>query len=83
MRRLHFHARPVTWLIAAGVGVAVAARHMTRRHAKTGQRDERRTRPDRRAGIDRRSDGGAPPDAERRTGTDRRSGTDRRDENTQ
>lgn len=79
MRRLHFHARPVTWLIAAGVGVAVAARHVTRRHRKAEQAGERRARSERRAEMDRRSVDGVPPGAERRTGTDRRSGADRRD----
>jgi hypothetical protein len=78
MRRLRFHARPVTWMIAAGVGVAIAARHVVRR-GKDGQAEERRARQDRRAGVDRRSPDGAPPGEERRTGADRRSGADRRD----
>lgn len=80
MRRVRFHARPVTWLIAAGVGVAIAARHLGRRRGKAeGAAAERRSQEDRRSGMDRRSGNGLPPDAERRSGTERRSGVDRRD----
>jgi hypothetical protein len=81
MRRIRFHARPVTWLIAAGVGAAVAARHLGRRRGKSEKAAvERRAREDRRAGIERRSDDGLPPqDGDRRSGDDRRSGSDRRD----
>ena len=80
MRRVRFHARPVTWLIAAGVGVAIAARHLGRRRGKAeGTAAERRSQEDRRSGVDRRAGNGLPPDAERRSGTERRSGVDRRD----
>ena len=79
MRRLRFHARPVTWLIAAGVGVAITARHLGLRRSKAEQAAvDRRVRKDRRSGIDRRSLDGTPPDSERRSGEDRRSGDDRR-----
>ena len=80
MRRVRFHARPVTWLIAAGVGVAIAARHLGLRRSKAEQAAvDRRVRTDRRSGMERRSGNGLPPDAERRSGTERRSGADRRD----
>jgi hypothetical protein len=81
MRRIRFHARPITALIAAGVGVAIAVRHLGRKRSKSEEAaGERRAGEDRRAGIERRSDDGLPPpDTERRTGDDRRSGSDRRD----
>jgi hypothetical protein len=79
VRRLRFHARPVTWLIAAGVGVALAARHLGLRRSKAEQAAvDRRVREDRRSGTDRRTVDRAPPDSERRSGQDRRSGADRR-----
>jgi len=81
MRRLRFHARPVTWLIAAGVGTAIAVRHLGLRRSKAEQAAvDRRVRHDRRSGVERRSpDGVPPPDGERRSGDERRSGSDRRD----
>jgi hypothetical protein len=81
MRRVRFHARPVTWLIAAGVGVAIAVRHRGLRRSKAEQAAvDRRIRDERRSGMDRRSlDGTQPPDGERRSGAERRSGEDRRD----
>lgn len=80
MRRLRFHARPVTWLIAAGVGVAITVRHLGLRHSKAEQAAlDRRVRRDRRSGTDRRSQDGTPPGDERRSGEDRRSGDERRD----
>ena len=80
MRRLRFHARPVTWLIAAGVGVAIATRHRSLRRSKAEQAAvDRRVRPDRRSGVDRRSQDGSPPeDSERRSGEERRTGGERR-----
>ena len=80
MRRVRFHARPVTWLIAAGVGVAIAARHLGLRRSKAEQAAvDRRVRHDRRSGMDRRSqDGVPPPDGDRRSGLERRTGEDRR-----
>ncbi|MGZ4396242.1 MAG: hypothetical protein ACXVZ2_12880 [Gaiellaceae bacterium] len=80
MRRLRFHARPVTWLIAAGVGVAIATRHRSLRRSKAEQAAvDRRVRPDRRSGVDRRSQDGSPPeDGERRSGEERRTGGERR-----
>ncbi|HVN62291.1 MAG TPA: hypothetical protein VMT59_13590 [Gaiellaceae bacterium] len=79
MRRLRFHARPVTWLIAAGVGVAIATRHRSLRRSKAEQAAvDRRARHDRRSGVERRSGDGTPPGDERRSGEDRRSGVDRR-----
>jgi len=80
VRRLRFHARPVTWLIAAGVGVAITARHLGLRRSKAEQAAvDRRVRHDRRSGVERRSPDGTPPGVERRSGDDRRSGIDRRD----
>jgi len=81
MRRVRFHARPVTWLIAAGVGVAIAARHLGLRRSKAEQAAvDRRMRRERRSGMERRSPDGTPPsDGERRSGAERRSGEDRRD----
>ncbi|MGZ4334128.1 MAG: hypothetical protein ACXVRJ_07615 [Gaiellaceae bacterium] len=80
MRRLRFHARPVTWLIAAGVGVAIATRHRSLRRSKAEQAAvDRRVRPDRRSGVDRRSQDGSPPEnSERRSGEERRTGGERR-----
>jgi hypothetical protein len=79
VRRLRFHARPVTWLIAAGVGVAIAARHLGLRRSKAEQAAvDRRVRRDRRSGVERRSPDGTAPEEERRAGTDRRSGGERR-----
>jgi hypothetical protein len=81
MRRIRFHARPVTWLIAAGVGVAIATRHRGLRRSKAEQAAvDRRIRQERRSGLDRRSpDGTPPPEGDRRSGEERRSGADRRD----
>ena len=60
MRRVRFHARPVTWLIAAGVGVAIAVRHLGLRRSKAEQAAvDRRVRQDRRSGMERRSGNGA------------------------
>jgi len=81
MRRLRFRARPVTWLIAAALGLAIAARHFGFKRSKAEQAAvDRRVRKDRRSGTERRAEEGAPPpDGERRSGADRRSGDDRRD----
>jgi len=81
MRRLRFHARPVTWLIAAALGAAIAVRHLGFKRSKAEQAAvDRRVQKDRRSGIERRVEQGAPPpDGERRSGEERRSGDDRRD----
>ena len=79
MGRVRFHARWVTWLIAACVGVWVAVRHFGRRSKAEPADADRRVGEDRRSGFERRSADGVPPlDGERRSGVERRSGTDRR-----
>ncbi len=81
MRRVRFHARPITAVIAAGVGVAIAVRHLGLRRSKAEQAAvDRRVRHDRRSGVDRRLLDGTPPtDGERRSGTERRTGDERRE----
>ena len=82
MARLRFHAKPITWLIAAAVGLAIAVRHFGFRRSKAEQAAaDRRVGADRRSRLDRRSADGTPPvDGERRSGVERRSGADRRAE---
>jgi len=82
MARLRFHAKPVTWVIAAAVGLAIAVRHFGFHRSKAEQAAaDRRDGADRRSGLDRRSPDGVPPsEGERRSGEERRSGTDRRAE---
>ncbi len=81
MRRIRFHARPITWLIAAAVGVAIAFRHLGLRRSKAEQAAvDRRVRQERRSGVERRAADGTPPqDGERRSGAERRTGGERRE----